>query len=289
MSNFDKGRRDFCIGATAGALSGVMADGKAGEGPGADDTTKASPGASGVSRPGERHLWDREPSLWEEACRYRLIRPLSAVFGWEGPSGGAFGGEYSREPGWKFTAGIDLAKPGASVAAPGPDFTGPLGEGVNLANGRVFSSFWGTPDRMVLSIGKTDVFNRAAMHLTSSMKPVGQILILAGDFAGIPQPEVCTSVHDGVHRLSLAHAAAKSFSAKRSIPASGASPTSSPPGCGWATMVATTSSPRSSARAPSAVTQSTAWQRSSGRSARRSPRRTNWASTRTGERSGGSV
>ena len=152
------------------------------------------------SQPGGPRLWDQEPSLWEEARRYRLIRPLSPVFGCEGPSGGAFGREYSRQPGWKFTEGIDLAETGAAVAPPGPEFAGPLGDGVNITNGRVYSSFWGTPDRMVFSIGKTDVFNRAAMHMTSSMKPVGQLVILAEDFAGTPQPEVSTTVHDGVHR-----------------------------------------------------------------------------------------
>lgn len=153
-------------------------------------------------------LWAREPSLWDEARRYRLVRPLSPVFGWEGPSGGAFGKYYSSEPGWKFTEGIDLARPGANVAPAGPNFTGPLGEGVNIGNERVFSSFWGTPDRLVFSIGKTDVYNRAAMNWTSSMKPVGQMLILADDFAGAAQPEVSTTLHDGVHRLAMTGGAA---------------------------------------------------------------------------------
>ena len=191
-------RRDFCR-ATAAALGGIAATHAAGE---------SLPDGQPGSPPGGARLWDQEPSLWEEARRYRLIRPLSPVFGWEGPSGGAFGREYSRQPGWKFTEGIDLAEPGAAVAPPGPEFAGPLGDGVNITNGRVYSSFWGTPDRMVLSIGKTDVFNRAAMHPTSSMKPVGQLVILAEDFAGTPQPEVSTTVHDGVHRLTLTHAGA---------------------------------------------------------------------------------
>jgi hypothetical protein len=210
MNDIDPRRRDFCIAAAAavGAVSGATSRGAAAGSPGHEDNPRPSPTAPAVSGSGDQRLWDHEPSLWEAACTYRLFRPLSPVFGWEGPSGGAFGREYSREPRWKFTEGIHLGKPGASVAAPGPEFAGPLGEGVNLANGRVFSTFWGTPERMVVSIGKTDVFNRAAMHLTSSMKPVGQILILAEDFAGIPQPEVCTTVHDGVHRLALANAAA---------------------------------------------------------------------------------
>jgi hypothetical protein len=208
MNDFNASRREFCIAAAAGACGGAARARNADQGSGESGEARASTGSSATSPPGERRLWDREPSLWEGACTYRLLRPLSPVFGWEGPSGGAFGREYSREPGWKFTEGIDLGKPGAAVAAPGPDFAGPLGEGVNLANGRVFGSFWGTPDRMVLSIGKSDVLNRAAMHLTSSMKPVGQVQILAADFAGTPQPEVCTTVHDGVHQLSLAGAAA---------------------------------------------------------------------------------
>lgn len=173
-----------------------------------ENTISAAKEAPGDTPAPEGRLWEREHSLWEEAQRYRLARPLSPVFGWEGPSGGAFGKEYSRQPGWKFTEGIDLAKPGAPVAPAGPNFTGPLGEGVNIGNERVFSSFWGTPDRLVLSIGKTDVYNRAAMSCTSSMKPVGQLLVLAGEFAGAPQPEVGTTVHDGVHRLALEHGAA---------------------------------------------------------------------------------
>ncbi len=187
---------------------------------------------SGKTVSAKERLWDRERPLWEEAQRYRLVRPLSPVFGWEGPSGGAFGKYYSAEPGWKFTEGIDLARPGALVAPAGPDFTGPLGEGINITNERVFSSFWGPPDRMVFSIGKTDVYNRVGMNcrapvpscrparseidaanqavpsLTRSMKPVGQMLILAEDFTGAPQPEVSTTIHNGVHRLALEHGAA---------------------------------------------------------------------------------
>jgi hypothetical protein len=46
------------------------------------------------------------------------------------------------------------------------------------------------------------------MRPKSSLKPVGQLLILAEDFAGTPQPEVSTTVHDGVHRLGMAQAGA---------------------------------------------------------------------------------
>ena len=99
-------RREFCR-ATAAALGGIAATHAAGE---------SLPDGQPGSPPGGPRLWDQEPSLWEEARRYRLIRPLSPVFGWEGPSGGAFGREYSRQPGWKFTEGIDLAEPGAAVA-----------------------------------------------------------------------------------------------------------------------------------------------------------------------------
>jgi hypothetical protein len=46
------------------------------------------------------------------------------------------------------------------------------------------------------------------MRPKSSLKPVGQLLLLAEDFAGTPQLEVSTTVHDGVHRLGMAQAGA---------------------------------------------------------------------------------
>jgi hypothetical protein len=134
-------------------------------------------------------LWDKEPTLWESARKYQIVRPLAPKFGWEGLAGSP--------------------NPNAIVAKPGPEFAGPLGEGVNISNSRLQSSLWGTPDRLVLSIGKTDVYNRAGLNFTRGKKPVGQLLLLAEDFAGAPQPQVTTAIHDGTNRLELAKGQAK--------------------------------------------------------------------------------
>jgi hypothetical protein len=127
-------------------------------------------------------LWDKEKSLWEEAQSFKIVRPLSANFGWEGPAG-------TRDP----SRGVPPA---------GPGFAGPLGQGVNMSNSRVQSSLWGTPDRLVISISKTDVINRAGISFTRGKKPVGQILLMAPDLAGAEQPPVTTHVHDGVNTLT---------------------------------------------------------------------------------------
>ena len=118
-------------------------------------------------------------ALWEEAQKFQIVRPLSAKFGWEGPTG-------SQHPELR-------------VPKPSENFSGPLGQGVNISNGRVQSSLWGTPDRLVLSISKTDVINRAGISFTRGKKPVGQLMILAEDFAGTEQPPVVTHIHDGVN------------------------------------------------------------------------------------------
>ena len=152
-------------------------------------------------------LWDREPSLWEEAKAFQLVRPLSPVFGWEGPSGGAFGNGPRGANGWTFTGEIHLGNPGAPVAPPGPAFTGPVGESVNISNERVQSSLWGTPDRLVLSLGKSDVYNRAGLGVTKGKKPVGQLLLMMEDFADAAQPHVATSLHNGNNLLRLAKGA----------------------------------------------------------------------------------
>ncbi len=131
--------------------------------------------------PAQERLWDRELSLWEEAQKFQIVRPLSAKFGWEGPAG-------SQHPEMR-------------VPPPGPGFAGPLGQGVNISNGRVQSSLWGTPERLVLSISKTDVINRAGISFTRGKKPVGQILLMAEDFSGADQPPVATDIHSGVNHL----------------------------------------------------------------------------------------
>lgn len=130
------------------------------------------------------YLWDREPALWDEAQTFKLVRPLSPVFGWEGPHGRFEGARINRTP--------------------GPEYTGPSGEGVNISNERVQSALWGTPDRLVFSVGKTDVHDRARLSFRRGRKPVGQLLLLAEDFEGADPPAVTTHLHNGTHTLRLA-------------------------------------------------------------------------------------
>lgn len=128
-------------------------------------------------------LWEQEPALWDAAQKYHIARPLAPVYGWEGPCGMKVGNKVNHTP--------------------GPDFTGPSGEGVNLCNERLQSAVWGPPDRIAFSLGKTDVFNRAGLSFFRGKKPVGQLLLMAEDFAGAPTPTVTTSIHNGNHQLRL--------------------------------------------------------------------------------------
>jgi len=131
-------------------------------------------------------LWDQEPALWDAAHQYQIVRKLPAAFGWEGPRG-AFGGC-------------------VAIANAGPRFGGPGGEdGVNISNERLETAFWGKPDRLVFSLAKTDVFDRANQSDHIGKKPVGQILLLAEDFAGADQPSVSTSIHNGDNALHLSN------------------------------------------------------------------------------------
>ena len=118
--------------------------------------------------PKDAKLWEQEPTLWDAALKYQWVRPLSPKFGWEGPAG--------REPG---------------------------GEGVNISNERMQSSLWGTPGQVVLSLGKTDVFDRAKLNPYNGKKPVGQLLLLAEDFVEGEQPQVSTAMHSGANSLRL--------------------------------------------------------------------------------------
>jgi len=140
------------------------------------------------SASGGARLWDKEPALWDIAKKYQITRPLSAQFGWEGPRGGR-----------------------GSIPGPGPDFTGPGKNGVNISNERLESSLWGTPERLVLSLGKVDVWNRARMNHEQGKKPVGQIQILAEDFTGADLPQVTTTIHNGNHELKFANGNAEAI------------------------------------------------------------------------------
>jgi hypothetical protein len=126
----------------------------------------------------------QESSLWDEAQKFSIVRPLNPKFGSEGPAGDPY--PYMYRP-----------------YSPGPTFKGPMGEGVNISNERVKSSLWGTPDMLVISVGKTDVWNRVALSNSKGKKPVGQLQLLAGDFSGAAQPQCTTTVHNGVNAVRL--------------------------------------------------------------------------------------
>jgi hypothetical protein len=135
----------------------------------------------------QQHLWDGEPSLWDVAQSYKLIRPLPAEFGVEGPA--TFG---LQNP--QVTAGNPQGAPG-----------------INLSNGKLKDSLWGPCDRLTVSISKTDVYDRTSPHPGVSWtydeghspRPVGQLLLMADDFAGAAQPEVTTSMHNGLNSFKL--------------------------------------------------------------------------------------
>ena len=145
--------------------------------------------ADSRSAAAESRLWDHEPALREAARGQRLVRPLHPAYGWEGPGGKDFGARVNRTP--------------------GPGYTGPSGAGVNISNERLQTAFWGTPDRLVFSVGKTDVHDRARLSFRRGRKPVGQLLLLAEDFAGAAAPEVTTHLHNGNQTLRLEQGAAR--------------------------------------------------------------------------------
>jgi hypothetical protein len=129
------------------------------------------------------NLWDQEPALWDQAQQYQLVRPLSPAFGVEGPSG--------------------ATGQSAPVAPPRTNYVGPSGNGVNMSNGKLKISLWGTPDKLTLSVAKTDLYNRAALNEHRGHKPAGQLLLMADDFSGIAQPQVATHLHNGLNTLRL--------------------------------------------------------------------------------------
>lgn len=88
----------------------------------------------------------------------------------------------------------------------------PPGEpGLNLSNGKLKVWLWGPGDRLTLSISKTDVYDRTSAKPGTDWKweeghsprPVGQLLLLAGDFAGAAQPQVSTAINNGVNSFNL--------------------------------------------------------------------------------------
>ena len=135
----------------------------------------------------QNHLWDTEPSYWEVAQTYHLVRPLPAKFGVEGPT---------------------IGDPSTAYVST----NNPQGEaGINLSNGKLKVSLWGPADRLTLSLSKTDVYDRSSPHPGTDWKfeeghsprPVGQLLLMADDFKGAAQPPVSTAIANGVNTFTL--------------------------------------------------------------------------------------
>jgi hypothetical protein len=135
----------------------------------------------------QQHLWDTEPSYWDVAKSYQLTRPLPGTFGVEGP---------------------EIGNPGqAAVTANNPQGAA----GINLSNGKLKVSLWGPGSRLTLSISKTDVYDRTDTNPGTqwtadeghSQRPVGQLLLLADDFDGAPQPQVSTTINNGLNTFNL--------------------------------------------------------------------------------------
>ena len=141
----------------------------------------------------EGRLWDREPTLWEAAKAYKLIRPL-AMSGQEGPRD-ASGNPWGKGP-----------------------------QGINMSNGKLKVALSGTGDQLAVTVSKTDTWHRFEAVLPYKppasrtarermlafwnkpfQKPAGQLLLLAEDFKGAPQPDVSSSIHNGINTLKMAN------------------------------------------------------------------------------------
>lgn len=140
----------------------------------------------------EQHLWDTEPSYWSVAQTYQLVRPLPAQFGIEGPA----------------TSGADNAQVTAGNPQGAP--------GINLSNGKLKLSLWGPANQLTVSISKTDVYDRTSPHGGTSWtweeghspRPVGQLLLMADDFAGAAQPSVSTAIKNAANTFHLSQGGA---------------------------------------------------------------------------------
>ena len=139
----------------------------------------------------EDRLWDKEPTLWEAAQAYKLVRPLPDKFGVEGPA-------------WN--------------GKPGP-------QGINLCNGKLKAALWGPCHKLAVSVSKNDIWQRvdpnfnlkppttkqertaafwgAPPYNKPQPKPAGRLFLELADFKGAAQPEVSTTIHNGVNVLKM--------------------------------------------------------------------------------------
>lgn len=147
----------------------------------------------------EQRLWDKEPSLRQAAGTVTICRPIS---------------------------------PGDPMGEKMYNITGP-GTAPNLSTQEMKIALWGPPDRLTLTLGKTDVWDRRisenpvftldrvkqayaagktppedyytgwAAYDFPCPKPVGQLILRCDDLESAPQPDATTSCEDGSTRVEL--------------------------------------------------------------------------------------
>lgn len=149
--------------------------------------------ALGLQASAESRLWEREPSLWDAAQTYKLTRPLPAGFGVEGPF-----------------------------------WNGKLGpQGINLCNGKLKLALWGPCEKLAISVSKNDIWQRVDPNFNlkppstkeertrafwgappyNKPKPsaAGRLFVECDDFKGASQPDVSTSIRDGLNTFKMAN------------------------------------------------------------------------------------
>jgi hypothetical protein len=148
--------------------------------------------ALGLQASAESRLWEREPSLWDVAQTYKLTRPLPAEFGVEGPPG-----------------------------------IGKEKHGINLCNGKLKLALWGPCEKLALSVSKNDLWQRVEPNFNlkppstkqertaafwgsppynkPKPSPAGRLFLECNDFKGASQPDVSTSIRDGLNTFKMAN------------------------------------------------------------------------------------
>jgi len=159
--------------------------------------TDDSYGAQAEGHKGQNsRLWDNEPSLWDVAQEVTFARPVQP----DGP------------------------EPFGTLAS---------GTAVNLSTQELKISLWGPPSALTLSLGKTDVWDRRRLAWESPLtlaqigekvkqgqlpnsryygsfsaafpcpKPVGQVIISAGDLEGASLPVLITECSSGTSKVEI--------------------------------------------------------------------------------------
>jgi hypothetical protein len=125
----------------------------------------------------QSHLWDAEPTLWDAAQQFTMTRSL--------PTDTLVG---------TYGAGGILNIEGIS------NNVSPSSLGINLSNGELKIALSGTPNNVRLTVSKTDIWDRGGDGM---QKGAGNLTFACNDFSGAAQPQVATSIQNGVNALTL--------------------------------------------------------------------------------------